>query len=117
MAEPELSVCETCPAYLPVVNEGAAGVCRRNPPVVFQNPEYFRGSTRSMLFGAFPAVGTFPLVKRGDWCMEHPANRDFWAKGIKAALPPAGTDEDNNIDDELKEHSRKPEPPPGSSML
>jgi len=90
MAEPELQTCKTCPAFSFLTGETASttsGVCRAHAPVVFQDKEYFRGSTRSMLFGVYPAVGVFPLTKKDDWCMEHPGNREFWEKGIKAALP------------------------------
>jgi len=117
MPEPELKTCETCTAFLPLIGEGAAGVCRKNPPTVLQGGEYFRGSTRSMLFGAYPSVGAFPLVQGHDWCMEHPGNREFWAKGVRAAVPANAHQDADNIDEELKEHSRTPEPPPGSSML
>jgi hypothetical protein len=94
MSEPELKTCKSCPAFTNLTGEatsGTSGVCRAHAPVAFQDKEYFRGSTRSMLFGVYPAVGVFPLTKEDDWCMEHPGNRDFWAKGIKAAVP-AGAD-------------------------
>ena len=87
MAEPELKTCKTCPAYSPLTGEEMSGVCRAHAPVVFQHADYFRGSTRSMLFGVYPAVGVFPLTKQDEWCLEHPGNREFWEKGIVAAPP------------------------------
>jgi hypothetical protein len=89
MAEADYHRCLSCPAYYQLTGEGGAGVCRARPPVVFQDRDYFRGSTRSMLFGAYPAVGTFPLVKRDDFCMEHPGNRELWAKPVDASVEEA----------------------------
>jgi hypothetical protein len=73
-----ISTCSTCPAFRRIPGEGRAGTCQAAPPVVFQEPEYFRGSSRSLLFGSYPAVGTFPLVSEDDFCMSHPANRGAW---------------------------------------
>ena len=117
MSEPQLESCSTCPAFLALTGEKTFGVCRAHAPVALQDREFFRGSTRSMLFGAYPSVGTFPLVQATAWCMEHPVNRGFWAKGVRAAPPPDAPPVPDNIDEELKEHTRKPEPPSGSAML
>ena len=89
MAEPELKTCKSCPAFSPLTGEETSGVCRAHAPLAFQHPDFFRGSTRSMLFGVYPSVGVFPLTKPGDWCLEHPGNREYWQSGV-VAKPPAG---------------------------
>jgi hypothetical protein len=73
-----INTCGTCPAFHRIAGEGRAGTCQAAPPVVFQDHEYFRGSSRSLLYGCYPAVGTFPLVSEDDFCMAHPANREAW---------------------------------------
>jgi hypothetical protein len=67
--------CRTCPAYAEIPGEDGAGTCRSMPPVVMQDDKYFRGPSRELPFGVFPAVGAFPLVRAEDFCMAHPKNR------------------------------------------
>jgi len=67
--------CRTCPAFGELPGEGGAGTCHANPPTALQAGEYFRGSSRDLLFGSYPVVGAFPLVHETDFCMAHPANR------------------------------------------
>ncbi len=72
--------CATCPAFAPEPGEGDAGTCRSAPPVVQLGETYFRGSTRELPFGAYPAVGAFPLVRTDDYCMAHPRNRGLLSR-------------------------------------
>lgn len=67
--------CRTCPAFCELAGEGGAGTCRAAPPAVLQSEEYFRGSSRDLLYGTYPVVGAFPLVHDDDYCMSHPGNR------------------------------------------
>lgn len=67
--------CASCPAFVLLPGEGDAGTCRAAPPVALQAEKYFRGSSRDLPFGTYPAVGAFPLVREGDFCMAHPGNR------------------------------------------
>ena len=67
--------CDTCPAFAELEGEGGSGTCRAAPPVPLQAEHYFRGSSRELLFGAYPVVGAFPLVRTEDYCMSHPKNR------------------------------------------
>ena len=75
MEENGIHRCRTCPAFVELQGEGGAGTCRAAPPTALQNEQYFRGSSRDMLFGSYPVVGAFPLVHDSDFCMSHPANR------------------------------------------
>jgi len=50
------------------------------PPVVLQDERFFRGPTRELPFGAFAAVGAFPLVRADDFCMAHPRNRHLTSR-------------------------------------
>jgi hypothetical protein len=70
--------CATCPAFPRIPGEGRAGTCQAAPPVVFPDREFFRGSSRSLLFGTYPACGTFTLVSEDDFCMAHPENHGVW---------------------------------------
>lgn len=72
--------CSTCPAFEELPGEGGAGTCRSAPPVVLQAESYFRGSSRDLLYGTYPVVGAFPLVRREDYCMAHPKNRGLIAR-------------------------------------
>jgi hypothetical protein len=72
--------CSTCPAFAELPGEGGAGTCRSAPPVVLQEEKYFRGSSRDLLFGTYPVVGAFPLVRKEDYCMAHPKNRGLIAR-------------------------------------
>jgi len=72
--------CGTCPAFDELPGEGGAGTCRSAPPVVLQAEKYFRGSSRDLLYGTYPVVGAFPLVRRDDYCMAHPKNRGLIAR-------------------------------------
>jgi len=54
--------CSTCPAFAELPGEGGTGTCRSAPPVVLQAEKYFRGSSRGLPYGAYPAVG------RSHWC-------------------------------------------------
>ena len=119
MADRELKTCITCPAYYPLISEAGAGLCRCRPPVALTDKEFFRGSTRSMLFGAYPIVGGFPLVRETDYCMEHPENRSIFMHGGAVVIPRAESESDalaGDVDHLLGEDKRRPEPPPGSSM-
>jgi len=80
MDEDALRRCSTCPAFAELPGEEGTGTCRSAPPVVLQAEKYFRGSTRGVLFGAYPAVGAFPLVREEDFCMAHPGNRGRLAR-------------------------------------
>jgi hypothetical protein len=110
----DLKTCSTCPAFYALTGQGKAAICRARPPVVFQDKEYFRGSTRSMLFGAYPAVGTFPLVRPDDYCMEHPDNRSIFMHGGPVVVPrPAPADDLSQAEDiERVLQERQPEVPP-----
>jgi hypothetical protein len=70
----DMQRCSTCPAFCAVPGTDA-GTCRAAPPAVMQGEAFFRGPSRELPFGAFPAVGAFPLVKLDDYCMSHPGNR------------------------------------------
>lgn len=67
--------CNTCPAFVEVPGMSGVGTCRSAPPVALQAESYFRGPTRDLPFGVYPAVGVFPLVGVDDFCMSHPRNR------------------------------------------
>ncbi|MFA4966392.1 MAG: hypothetical protein WC709_12285 [Thermoleophilia bacterium] len=67
--------CDTCPAFKPLPGEGGTGTCCAAPPAPLQAEQYFRGSSRDLLYGSYPVVGAFPLVGQGDFCMAHPRNR------------------------------------------
>jgi hypothetical protein len=75
MDEDGVHRCSTCPAFAELPGEGGTGTCRSAPPVALQEEKYFRGSSRDLLFGSFPVVGAFPLVRKDDFCMAHPKNR------------------------------------------
>lgn len=75
MEEESLQRCKTCPAFAEIPGEQGAGTCRSMPPVVVQGDKFFRGPSRELPFGTFPAVGAFPLVREDDFCMAHPRNR------------------------------------------
>ena len=75
MDEDGVHRCSTCPAFAELPGEGGTGTCRSAPPVVLQAEKYFRGASRGLLYGAYPAVGAFPLVRKEDYCMAHPKNR------------------------------------------
>jgi hypothetical protein len=75
MDEDGVHRCSTCPAFAELPGEGGAGTCRSAPPVVLQEVTYFRGSSRDLLYGTYPVVGAFPLVRKDDYCMAHPKNR------------------------------------------
>jgi hypothetical protein len=75
MDQESMERCRTCPAFAKIPGPGESGTCRAAPPVVLQQENYFRGSTRELPFGAFPVVGGFPLVTYDDYCMSHPGNR------------------------------------------
>src|SRR5450830_109315 len=75
MDEDSVHRCSTCPAFAELPGEGGTGTCRSAPPVVLQAEKYFRGSSRGLPYGAYPAVGAFPLVRKEDYCMAHPKNR------------------------------------------
>lgn len=119
VADRELKTCATCPAYWPLASEVGAGVCRCRPPVPLPDKDFFRGSTRSMLFGAYPVVGGFPLVRERDYCMEHPENRSTFMHGGAVVIPQAEENDDSlagDVDHLLGEEKRRMAPPPGSSM-
>jgi len=75
MDQESLHHCDTCPAFSELPGEGGAGTCRAAPPAALQAEQYFRGSSRDLLFGSYPVVGAFPLVRAEDFCMSHPRNR------------------------------------------
>ena len=75
MDEDGVHRCSTCPAFAELPGEGGTGTCRSAPPVVMQAEKYFRGANRGLLYGTYPAVGAFPLVRKEDYCMAHPNNR------------------------------------------
>jgi len=75
MDEDVVHRCSTCPAFAELPGEGGAGTCRSAPPVALQEEKYFRGSSRDLLYGTYPVVGAFPLVRKEDYCMAHPKNR------------------------------------------
>ncbi len=75
MDQESMQRCRTCPAFFKIPGGGNAGTCRAAPPVPLQGEHFFRGSTRELPFGSFPAVGVFPLVAEDDYCMSHPKNR------------------------------------------
>jgi hypothetical protein len=75
MDEDGVHRCGTCPAFAELAGGGGAGTCRSAPPVVLQAEKYVRGSSRELPFGAYPTVGSFPLVRKDDFCMAHPKNR------------------------------------------
>jgi hypothetical protein len=75
MDQETLHHCDTCPAFSELPGEGGTGTCRAAPPVALQSEQYFRGSSRDLLFGSYPVVGAFPLVRKEDFCMAHPRNR------------------------------------------
>lgn len=72
--------CATCPAFSELQGEEGAGTCRSAPPVVLQGERYFRGGTRDLPFGTYPAVAAFPLVHADDYCMAHPKNRGLLSR-------------------------------------
>ena len=80
MEEQGPSRCATCPAFAGISGEEGVGTCHSMPPAVLQAETYFRGSTRELPFGAFPAVGAFPLVRADDYCMAHPKNRHLTSR-------------------------------------
>jgi hypothetical protein len=119
MADREIKTCVSCPAYYPLISEAGAGLCRCRPPVALSDKDFFRGSTRSMLFGAYPIVGGFPLVREHDYCMEHPENRGTFMHGGPVVVPHFDNDDDGlagDVDHLLGEEKRRATPPPGSSM-
>jgi len=67
--------CSTCPAFTEMEGEGGAGTCRANPPSIFPERDFFRGSSRARLFGTYPTIGVFPITHGDDHCMAHPLNR------------------------------------------
>ncbi len=75
MSEEPLHHCDTCPAFAELPGEGGAGTCRASPPAVLPAEHFFRGPSRDLPFGSYPAVGAFPLVRSNDFCMAHPRNR------------------------------------------
>jgi hypothetical protein len=80
MDEQGAFTCKSCPAFHELPGEGGAGTCRAAPPTPLQSGEYFRGSSRDLLFGSYPVVGAFPLVRgEVDFCMAHPKNRVTFA--------------------------------------
>ena len=80
MDEDGVHRCSTCPALAELPGESGAGTCRSAPPVVMQEEKYFRGSSRELLYGTYPVVGAFPLVRKDDYCMAHPKNRGLLAR-------------------------------------
>jgi len=72
--------CGTCPAFEEIPGEEGVGTCHSMPPVVLQDERFFRGPTRELPFGAFAAVGAFPLVRADDFCMAHPRNRHLTSR-------------------------------------
>ena len=72
--------CESCPAFIGLEGEGGTGTCRAAPPQPLQAEQYFRGSSRDLLFGSYPVVGSFPLVHSDDFCMAHPKNRHLTSR-------------------------------------
>ena len=114
MADRELKTCSSCPAFYALSGQGGkAAICRARPPVVFQDKEYFRGSTRSMLFGAYPAVGTFPLVRPDDYCMEHPDNRGIFLHGGPVVVPHPDPSQDLSQAEDVESavEARQPQTP------
>jgi hypothetical protein len=80
MAKATIHFCATCPAFHGLPGEADKGTCQAAPPVIFPDREFFRGSNRTLPFGAYPVVGTFPLVTETDFCMAHPENRrEVWS--------------------------------------
>ena len=75
MDQESVQHCDTCPAFSELEGEGGAGTCRAAPPTALMAEQYFRGSSRDLLFGSYPVVGAFPLVRTSDYCMAHPRNR------------------------------------------